>query len=355
MRVRLFSSWGLFSLVLATPAFAGSQPPAVWYRASEACPGGAQFLEKLAESSRKARLAQAGDHIDFVVTLVASGGETVGRLERQTNAGIVAIRELRDATCERVADALALSLSLALGPEPSPAEPGAEKTSIIPEAVVAVAPSSTLESSLPSTPTPASTTPLPVPPAPNEHAPAATVPQQLTPALERRWSVGLDAGLMIGISTRPLPRAEAFVDFRPASVHLLPRLSLRAGVVGAAGSSATPIGPVRRWILAGRAEACPVAWSMGSFELRPCLAFELGATGASSEGEAGLDDRSIWAAPGAQLRLAFALQPKWVWLEASGGAIVPLTRNEIFSGAQSLYRDAPLVFHGNFGLSVRLP
>src|SRR4051794_15815274 len=123
MDVRAFSSWGLLSLTAVTPVLAETGPPAVWYRASEACPGGPQFLQKLAESSRQARLAEAGDHIDFVVTLVANGTETVGRLERQTNSGSVAIRELRDASCERVADALALSLSLALAPGESSAAP----------------------------------------------------------------------------------------------------------------------------------------------------------------------------------------------------------------------------------------
>ncbi|HEY0469423.1 MAG TPA: hypothetical protein VGC79_34775, partial [Polyangiaceae bacterium] len=123
MRVRANSCWVLLWLTFATPALAETLPPAVWYRASEACPDGRQFLEKLAESSRQARLAQAGDHIDFVVTLVANGHETVGRLERQTDSGIVAIRELRDATCERVADALALSLGLALGPGDSNVTP----------------------------------------------------------------------------------------------------------------------------------------------------------------------------------------------------------------------------------------
>jgi hypothetical protein len=160
---------------------------------------------------------------------------------------------------------------------------------------------------------------------------------------------------MIGISTHPLPRGGLFVDWRPALAHFLPRLSLRAGVVGAGGSSETAVGPVRRWIVAGRAEACPFAWQAGRLDLRPCVAFELGDTGASAEGEGGLYDRSVWAAPGGQLRLAIQLEPKWLWLEASGGALVPVTRNEIFSGSQSLYRDAPAVFHANLGISLRLP
>jgi hypothetical protein len=121
------------------------------------------------------------------------------------------------------------------------------------------------------------------------------------------------------------------------------------------GSSETAVGPVQRWILAGRAEACPVAWVEGRFDLRPCAGFELGVDSASSDGEGALDDHGVWAAPAAQLRLAFALQPRLVSLEAASGALIPLIRKEIFSGSQSLYRDAPAVFHAGLGVSVRLP
>ena len=53
-------------------------------------------MSKLAGNALPPKLAEAGDHIDYLVTLVDSGTETVGRLERQTRAGTVAIRELRD-------------------------------------------------------------------------------------------------------------------------------------------------------------------------------------------------------------------------------------------------------------------
>jgi hypothetical protein len=343
------------ALTLAAPAIADPKSPAVWYRASEACPNGPQFLAKLAENARGARLAQAGDHIDFVVTLVAAHDETVGRLERQTDSGVVAIRELRDATCEQVADALALSLGLALTPARSDADPAIAKTSNVAgdaagatvgsaptEDVPAPAPSSavTSESGVTASPAAAAAPPLPTAAAPRPG------PQ---------WSVGVGLGAMIGITTHPLPRGELFGDLKPALSGFLSNLSLRGGVVGFAGSSETVIGPVRRWGLAGRAEACPVAWVGERFDLRPCAAFELGLDNASADGDSALDDHALWAAPGAQLRVAVALQPKLIWLEASGGALIPLIRKEIFSGSQSLYRDAPVVFHAGAGVSVRLP
>jgi len=167
--------------------------------------------------------------------------------------------------------------------------------------------------------------------------------------------VGANIAAMIGITTHPLPRGELFLDFKPALRSFLPNLSLRGSVVGSLGSSETSVGPVRRWVLAGRAEACPVAWVEGRFDLRPCAGFELGVDSASTDGDGALDDRGIWAAPAGQLRLALALQPRVVSLEAAGGALIPLIRKEIFSGSQSLYRDAPVVFHAGLGVSVRLP
>ncbi|HEY3668160.1 MAG TPA: hypothetical protein VGL19_19290, partial [Polyangiaceae bacterium] len=63
----------------------GAQASAVWYRAAAECPSGADFLAKI-EGTAQAHLAQGGEHIDFVVTLLTSGAETVGRLERQKPA-----------------------------------------------------------------------------------------------------------------------------------------------------------------------------------------------------------------------------------------------------------------------------
>jgi hypothetical protein len=356
MRFRNFTGWAALSLTLTAPAVADPAVPAIWYRASEACPNGPQFLDKLAENSRRgARLAQAGDHIDFVVTLVADPQETVGRLERQTDSGIVAIRELRDATCGQVADALALSLGLAMTPgssngappTASPAETvgngaGATGNSKPTETVAARTPNSVAPSNLTTAAVsiPA-TDETPSPTAQPEHAP--------------EWSVGAALGAMIGITTHPLPRAELFVDVKPSFSHFLPNLSERGGIVGATGSSETAIGPVQRWVLAGRFEGCPIAWVEGRFDLRPCAAFEIGVDNASGTSESSLDDHAIWAAPAGQLRAALALLPKVLALEVSGGALIPLIRKEIFAGSQSLYRDAPVVFHGSVGASVRLP
>ncbi len=177
---------------------------------------------------------------------------------------------------------------------------------------------------------------------------------QRTRAKRHAWWSGLDGGLLSGPATRPMPRGTAFVDLEHALPSLADNLSLRVALVGALGSSKTELGTVQRWVLGGRAEVSP--WRIGSerIGLRPCLAFELGATGASSSQASGVDARSLWAAPGAGLRLSAGLLPK-LRLEAGAGILLPLLREQIFAGSRALYQDAILAFYGSFGLSFELP
>src|SRR5262245_27065851 len=80
-----------------------AEPVAIWYRSAEGCPDGAAFLLELERRATPARLAGMGDHIDFVVTLGADAARGWGRVERQTERGTVAIRELEAKSCDAVA------------------------------------------------------------------------------------------------------------------------------------------------------------------------------------------------------------------------------------------------------------
>jgi hypothetical protein len=75
------------------------------------------MLSRLGADAARVRLSHAGDRIDFVLTLEQVDVKSIGRLERQTGHGTIAVSELEDMNCEAVADALALSLALALQPE----------------------------------------------------------------------------------------------------------------------------------------------------------------------------------------------------------------------------------------------
>ncbi|MEO7035251.1 MAG: hypothetical protein ABI548_15115 [Polyangiaceae bacterium] len=324
-----------FTAVTTTAQAQSSPTPAVWYRASAECPTGPEFLSKIADSSTRARLAQAGDHIDFVVTLLAANGETVGRLERQTNGGTVAIRELRDVTCAQVAEALALSLGLALDPASPASEAAAPEVARTPEVVAAPAPTvSPPTRAIAPTPS-ASPTQMKL-----DHPPTQTQTQS-------GRTFGVEAGALTGLGTRSMLRGSAFLDFARVTHHL----SVRVAVVGALGSSPTPFGSVSRWLLAGRSEVCPWRWGGARLDLSPCAAFELGATSASV-GEH--SDHALWAAPGVGVRASVAIVP-WFRLEAGAGVLLPVLRAHVFYGAQPLYQDEIIAFQATLGVSFGQP
>lgn len=313
--------------------------PSIWYRASESCPGSAEFVQKLAENGHPVRIAQGGDHIDFVVTLLAAEGGTVGRLERQTQSGTVAIRELRDATCERVADALALSLGLAVDPDAPESKPALPETHppapLVPEA----------PAPLPSEPAPVAMAPVSAPPPTAASSSASPAP---------RWSLGLALGGAYGIATHPLPRGEAFVTLDRPFDRVLPDLSLRLGMIGALGSFSTQSGEVQRTLLAARAEACPLRVGNERVDVRPCLVGELGVTRASRSEPVDVDATSLWWAPGFAIRGELGVSQR-IRLEATLAALVPRPRHEVAVGETPVYRDAIIAFSGTVGASFALP
>jgi hypothetical protein len=306
----------------------------VWFRSSEGCPNGSEFLTKLGERAPLARLAGAGDHVDFVVTLTATERETVGRLERQTLSGAVAIREIADTDCARVADAVAFSLALALTPAAEPSAPAAEPTPAPPPP----------EPTPPSPPPNSMPTSPPPPQAVTPPEPEAPLRGQVAPA---EWLVGVEGGVITGVAPRALAQAHGFVE---RDGVLWSGSSLRLGAEGAFGSSPTAVGRVLSWIVGARVEACPVSLGGSQASLAPCAAVDLGATGASaSRGGFG-----PWAALGALGRGRF-----WVTrslaLQARAAAVFPLIRYDLYGHSLALYRTAPVGFEASLGASFRLP
>ena len=347
MRTRLLArfGWALLPLLLLATRYSAAEEgrsPAIWYRASERCPSGSDFVQKLAENGHLVRLAQGGDHIDFVVTLQSVESQTVGRLERQTQRGTVAIRELRDATCERVTEALAFSLGLAVDPDAAAVAPAAA-----PEPTPEPEPSS---QSLPG--------PEPEPvlgvvasqPAPRPLAePRLIAVREPTPPA-RRWSLGLSLGALYGIATHPVLRGEAFATLD----RVLSGMSFRLGVIGTSGSFSTSLGPVQRMLVAARGEACPVRLGGDRLALRPCLVSELGVTRVAQDVPVAASASSIWWAPGVGLRSEFELTDR-VRLEAAAGALVPVPRHAVSGANGPLYQDAIIAFSGALGISLAVP
>ena len=330
--------------------------PAIWYRASQPCPTDAEFIAKLAGNAVRPRLAHGGDHIDFLVTLVDSGSETVGRLERQTRAGTVAIRELRDPSCERVAEGLALSLGLALEPSQDAAldtaRPAVGDSSE--PARESVAPAQSAARPIEPAPSkPADSKASPSKPADGKAAPSKPAASDAEP-MGRRLALGAAAGVLYGLSPRPMARGQLFLDLDPVLPAVSSAFSARVAAVGAWGSASTRIGSVRQWVLGGSLAGC--AWRVGGerFAVRPCLDFELGATGASSRAGERFADSTLWATPGLGLRAVAAL-PHRLGLEASAGVQIPLRRDEVFAASGSLFRAEIALFYASLAFSFGLP
>jgi len=344
------------SFALLSTAAGGQQQEhqaVVWYRAATDCPGGPDFLSLLGERARLARLAAVGDHIDFVVTLAASEGRSHGSLERQTEAGTVAIREFEDPSCSQVAAALALSLGLALdstkdaGDDPEADPSQAPVSDPAPNMLQAnAAPHSEPARVDDSATAPTLATPMPA--AADRRPPSAQKPTSAT------WWLGAQGGLVTGIAPSALGRAGAFVERNAAAREPLSGLALRAGVSGVLGSVESTVGPIQHWVLAARGEACPMRFGTSGISLWPCLGLDLGATGASGAEQGVLQETSFWSAVAASGRVRWLVTGPMA-LEAELGAFLPLTRYGYYAGSERLYESASVGVSAALGAVVALP
>ncbi|MEJ7730214.1 MAG: hypothetical protein WKG00_13475 [Polyangiaceae bacterium] len=309
-------------LLLAVPADAQQPPEAsIWYRASAQCPDADAFLNRLGPRGVKGKIASVGDRVDFVVTLGNGGAGASGRLERQTNAGTVAVRELTASSCDEVADGIALSLVLAVDPRQ---RAGAEPTAVPAEAPAAPA--------KPDTPPRNST---PVPRDRSEPAPPDGWARS-------GWSLGAEGMITTGIAPAALLGVGVFLDRAIARRSVLSP-SFRLTVVGAQASSTTPRGDLQFRLGALRLEGCPVALAGADFELRPCAGAEVGIAAADGSGPTGASESRAWGDVVTHARLAWSPMRAWSF-EGQIGAVIPLTRYsfELVRPAEVVHRTAPV-------------
>ena len=327
-------------------------PPSIWYRSSEGCPDGSAFVERLHGAAEGAKLATAGDRIDFVVTLGLKAGHAFGQLERQTAEGRVAVRELEAPQCEEVADAVALTLTLAL--EPHAAQVGAS-----PEATTAAAATTSAQ---PAQPNPTSAAPGEVPrasnataPNPVAHTPAPTSTKAAPQGARhtRRWLAGADATFYKGSLPDPLLGARLFVELGADA----PWHGSSARVGGFFMQRARETNPdVDLLIAGGRLDACPLALFGPVVELRPCVALELGWERARGTSSTGVSDAALWAAGSASARIAWHAS-RIVGVEAELGVSVPFTRYELVEkeSGEVIHHTENVGFSAALGVFVGLP
>jgi len=349
--VRSSGSCAAVMLALAAPVSAqppSPEPAVLWYRSTQGCPDGADFLQRIGDRAPLVRLAEAGDRVDFMVTVAVTPEGASGRLERETDRGTVAIREFEAANCDRVAKVLALNLALALDPDRStpeaadepPAPPTAAGSA---DAEPTATDKGTKRSERRQAPAPEVEQPTPTRVAPRDEK----EDREATEVEPARWRVGIQGGAQGGILPGLLARGTAFVEVGGAFEPLLPDLTLRAAAVGAIGSSDTSSGVISQSLLAGRLDICPVSFGGSVLSFRPCVAGEVGQMRASRA----YRDSSLWAALGVHGRVMWILAST-VAVEAEVGAMFPLSRYDVAAGSTVLYRSAPAGLSGVMGASV---
>ena len=314
--VALLGLW--CGLTLVAPGAAQSAPISIWYRSTEGCPGGAQFIDRLRELGRDARLASVGDPIHFVVTLGEAGAESSGRLERQTNEGTIAIRQVRAAECSAVADALAFSLDLALG---TGEEADAADAEPAPEPADATASTRTY-----SQPTQAPRQARRSAPATDASAPTrsgkASVAAESRPLpASTLIRVGAQGELVTALLPSPLFGAGLFLDYELAPQAAGFRLTAHG-----AGASWTREGYELSYaMLAGRLDACPLAWNAADWQLRPCITAEGGAVTVDYSSPRGVRDTAPWFSAGLLARARWSAGAELA-VEATLGASAAFIR-----------------------------
>lgn len=360
---------GLSTLLPASSARAEAEPDwaasdiVIWYRASQACPPGQDFVSRVRVEGRTARLARAGDHVDYVVTLDSDGKSSTGRLERQSARGTIAMSELRGGPCGEVSEALALSLALAVTPrEPEP------RTSV-PEA--APAPSAGGRGGGGASPTTGGLAdngsesadrvagngagivkgraePLDAPVAaakrPSEAAISSGQAERARVFQPHFWIGGGLKGAL-GMTREPSLGGWLFIEHewaaawssvRRASVRIGP--SFRYSRVAIDG-----FGHVDHWLPALGLELCPVRFEGTSFGFAPCVVSEGGLFVARSERDTALTSANFWLALGPAVRGTARVGSRLrVGLTAT--VLAPFSRPEITAGSKVLYRTPPALF-----------
>ena len=262
-------------------------------------------------------LAGVGDHVDFVVTLASSSERSSGRLERQSSEGTVAIREVDAASCQEVAEVLALSLDLALQPAPSPARAELGRSHAEPATAAAA---------------------------------AAEPANPGTPAAQATWEprLGAQASILTGLAHTVLPGAALFFDLRPPASEYSTRLSLR----GAFGERDAVVG-VSIGLLTARLDGCWSA-SLGSVRAGPCLGLDLGLVSAEGSGDTGQDDAGVWSSGSVSGRASWQLGRSFA-LEGQAGLCIPFVRYR-FAAVEGgdVASSAALGFDAGLGFSIRL-
>jgi hypothetical protein len=273
------------------------------------------------EAARVLRLSVSEEADSFVARLEVSGA-----------SGAATRREIRGPSCDAVVAAMALVASLALDPLALSTPPTTEPHVIDDRPTPPPPPAPPLPPPLPSLPPPLPLQPPPRKPAVASASPLPEAPRE-PPVVEpnpRRARLGVGAAVeVIGLNApnavvSPAGFAELALD-RPSLLSP----SFRAGVLGGEGGNVTSSGlsATFTWVL-GELEVCPIRVRVvGPVAFRPCLGGDFGRLWAAVQASGAANPSRGWADVSATARLEWRALG-WLSLDAQGGLLVPLTRNQ---------------------------
>ena len=310
-----------FLALASTQAHAdGNEPIRIDYRAPTGCPDEAAFSADVRARTTRWRI-ETGDAPArrFVVELAPRAARVHGRLLVTAVNGETAVREVDGATCDEVAEALALMTALAIDPHASLAP--------IPR---------------PAPPSP----PPPAPPAPPLATMNAAVAEKPLQPPSSRWrlAAGAHAGAAGGVAPVLAAGMDAFVDATLARASVWSPSARLLLAYNEALPVSTTAGTAKFWRLVGGLALCPLRLEViaSTLALVPCAALDVGAVDATgTDTPNGRHERRTWLDTGITGRLEWAVGAR-VSLEVEGGALFPLFRYHSTFPTLAVY-DTPLV------------
>jgi hypothetical protein len=312
----LASSLALVTLGASRAAAQTAAPVAVDYAGHAGCPSADRFWSSVAARTSHARRAPPRDAVlSFRVLIERRSAQSVGRVVIESRDGGREERLARDASCEQVADALAVIVALAVDSNASPEE--------------STTPAQDAPRARPTQPVVSSRPPVESPLAAAEApraSPAVAPPPPRAAGLEGLF--GFEA-LGEGGTSADLSWGGALFAQLDAAAGW--RSSMRASFVYARGAPMPLVtGEVQTDLVSGALDECPARLAIGrSLLLGLCGREELGVVTAT--GQQLPQHRSAsapWFALGGVTRLEWA-PVDWWRFEMQGGAVVTLDRHAI--------------------------
>ena len=220
----------------------------------------------------------------------------------------LAIRRLDGASCDEVADGLALSLSVAGAPEERPRQEPAATT-------VAT----------PSEPSPAAKL------SPDADVGPGTPPAAPVDDLRTRMAIGVEGAVLSGQRPPCCPARPSSSTSRPPPAGFS-RAMFRAAAFGYTAGFSTTVRDYHVWLAGGRMEGCPT-WlgSESSVRVRPCVAVDVGTLQTAGSGVDGRSAGALWASASFGAQLDFRVT-RVFGVEGGVEAAFPFTRYEIARG-----------------------